>query len=458
MKQFIPQVGGHDLRLDDFVVMEQAYSEALIGVVSAFEPSGTCVLSGLVQSGTSTLTFTAGWVAFKGEVFKFDLQTLAFVFGGRLFLKILETVIVPSSPVPYEDTTNKNVHYERVMIIKYFNTSDGDVDGGNGIYFDTISWAGTFQKGFVIEWYPSFAGEENTVFDSTGLGIGRMRGWHVCNGILTPDLRGQFTFMPSVGMFNPAALLPNVVTGVGISTRTGAAARTILTSNLPAAPVTLTMNAHTHTTNAHTHTENPHDHYIKAQSKINRESFKIDEYDPVHRWTYFSPVHSNWSTAWHPDPPGFHSINWAANGAGAYGSCGEPNAGMPMLSWVIDVNTPFEDWTTNWAHAQQPQGFQLNAPGGYGTSGMSGGYPADLGHTWSPGNNTSYPDPASPMTTNGYEKNFGGKIISNTATINPATVTVNSATSTGSGVVNGGGLAFTTVPPGFSMIKILKIF
>ena len=139
MKQFIPQVGGHDLRLDDFVVMEQAYSEALEGVISALDPTGNCILSGVNMSGTTTISFTSGYVAFLGEVFSFAAQDLSYVFSSRLFLKVVETVITPSSPVPYEDTTIKNIHFERVMIMKYFNSVDGDINGVNGIYYDSIN-------------------------------------------------------------------------------------------------------------------------------------------------------------------------------------------------------------------------------------------------------------------------------------------------------------------------------
>lgn len=268
MKQFVPQTGGHHVHLDDFMLMQTAYSEAINGVITALEPSGTCILSGFNMT-TNPLTgysFSAGWCALFGEVFKYAGGSLNFVAippGGttpRLFIRIVESVIAPPSPIAYEDTLNKNVHFERVVIIKYFNAGQGDVDGVNGVYYDVIKWAATNQLGFVHEWVPMFSGEENIVFDQTGLGRYRMRGYAICNGLNnTPDLRGQFTYMPSVGVRNSGGLPGGVMTGVSAGQRIGNPTASILQANLPLYNLSITQTPHTHgaTQQAHGHQISP---------------------------------------------------------------------------------------------------------------------------------------------------------------------------------------------------------
>ena len=443
MKQFIPQVGGHDLRLDDFVVMEQAYSEALEGVISALDPTGNCILSGVNMSGTTTISFTSGYVAFLGEVFSFAAQDLSYVFSSRLFLKVVETVITPSSPVPYEDTTIKNIHFERVMIMKYFNSVDGDINGVNGIYYDSINWAGTFQKGMVIEWYPSYPGEENFVFDSTGLGKYRLRGYQVCNGNgVSPDLRGQFTFMPSVGMFNSSALLPNVIDGISISQRFGSKTRSILTTNLPTAPVNITIDQVTPTA-----VFIPPTYNLKAQSIVHRDFSAINSDDGQNYTTWQGHGHGaydEWVQPWHDNSP--------------WGSLTTYTGGnSPRVSWTVDVNTPFDDWLTSiqngsFDHSQQPAGFNSNTfefQNYYGWI-PNGPNANTSGHLNVAAGNAS--NATDPHTINGFEKIFTNKITSS-----GGSVTVNPFTPTGSGTIAGDGTPFITVPPGFSMIKLLRL-
>lgn len=254
MKRFSPQVGGHDLKLDDFVLMQTAYTESFRGLLSAVAHNGTAILQGVEMTssfGTSTLDFTAGWVGFNYEVFRVFFTSLPMLIvgggGSRPFLKIKETVMNPPSPVVYEDSVSKNVHYERIMIIKYFNSADGDINMVNGIYFDELPYHSAMQRGMVTEWYPTYFSEENDLFDSNGLGRKRMKGYAICNGLNnTPDLRGLFTIMPSVNMKNSAGLHSKAISGVAITNVIGKQDASILQANLPDYNLLVTDPGHRH--------------------------------------------------------------------------------------------------------------------------------------------------------------------------------------------------------------------
>lgn len=526
MKKFLPQLKGHNIRNDDMMLVQQACFEAIEGIINTFDPTGNgnCILSGLTYTtstlgSSTTYTFNAGYVALQGEVYVFPAQSIVLpTFSPPpLFLHVIETPISPSSPVPYADGTNKNVHFDRTAKVDGI-TAGGEIyfpmTGWNSIYLTDLAHANVVQKGLVMEFYPdpTYPGghEENAVFDNTGLGIGRMKGYAACNGLNgTPDLRGQFTFTPSAGtMFGASsaagALIANVIAGININTRTGSINNTILTNNLPTAPVTITMNPH-----HHSFTSNGHNHGIVAQSKISKDVSMDTEIDDTNHWSYYAPSNSNWVSMWHNQNLGLprfawatgsgytHGVNWINplmepgsppdgnnDGATGYFEATGP-AAMPHVSWVIDVNTPFDDWSTNGLHSQQPSGYQIgnvgNAKVGYDSthpagSGMTGGFPGDVGYSWSPSTNTSYPDPGvsttlmgatiggdpatgsgtynGELTTNGYQMLFNNKITDSTVS-----GTTDNATSTGTGIINNGGTqhSLIVIPPSFAMIKILRI-
>ena len=330
MKTFIPQTGGHDLRLDDFVFMQQGYTEALAGIISTFAPEGNCILSGMEESytyGVSLLgggvrpgyySYTPGYIAFKpyggeSEVFKFVTPTFTYSSGMytmppidgladvpgtphdvNRYLKIVDVSAgSPSDPVPYEDTTNKNVHFLRTMTMKWFEPGvdmpgvDGilysEIDETNAVYRSAaangaIPWTNTNRRGIIEEFYGYPFGEENLLFDAQGLGKYRMKGYAICNGsthnipnfgsYATPDLRGKFTLMPVAGMFSvttptspyvPNNWDPSTSSWSGPLTagvRLGIAAYNIIQDNLPAYTLpALNLAPHNHAlpTLAHTH-------------------------------------------------------------------------------------------------------------------------------------------------------------------------------------------------------------
>lgn len=263
MKKFLPQFGGHRLRLDDFDLMQDSYIEAFKAVIKSLG-SENLILNGLTESYSfGTYNYTAGWVSFLGEPFYVPAATLLpQVFGPglypRQFLKIVETVI-PPSPVNYKDTVNKNVHFDRTMVIKWYDATAGDQNLVNGIYLDELYRPGIIQPGIITEWQPMYSGEENVVWDGTGLGIKRMKGYALCNGLNgTPDYRGMHTFMASSNVKNSAALDSEAIVAAFNGYKVGTRYLNITKANLPNynLDVTITQDPHGHSTTENNHTHN----------------------------------------------------------------------------------------------------------------------------------------------------------------------------------------------------------
>lgn len=249
MKKFEPQTGGHRFRLDDLMLMQQAVIEALSGLVSALNPSQNCVISGVkasVITSSNTHSISGGFAAFQGEVFRVNAVDLAYDASKRLFLKVNEVILTPS-PVLYQDSNTKTVHFDRTLVVKYFNAGDGDQDGVNGMYYDNTGMGVTVPPGVVVEYYMVQGETINDVFDTSGLGKNKLKGWAMCNGLNgTPDLRGLFTVMPSAGVFNPAPLVSNAISGIGVSQSQGTQNVSILQNNLPNYNLTVNEQPHTH--------------------------------------------------------------------------------------------------------------------------------------------------------------------------------------------------------------------
>lgn len=350
MKRIIPQVGGHNFRLDDLVIMQQGYTESIAGIISALSPNGNCILSGVVETSERTLPdrtyqYTLGYVAFKPygqemEVFKFNNPTSISSTGividglsqvtigdpGTLrYLKIVEEIITPSSPVPYEDTLNKNVHFLRTMTMKYYDSSvdHPGIDGmifanpNNGSYNIGINYANTSQRGFIQEFYPFPIGEENNLFDSNGLGLYRMKGLAICNGkshiipglpmpFVTPDLRGKFKVMPSTII---GSTLSDVVAPAVTSARfdyatgiwdplnyltpgaiIGLSSYSILQNNIPNYNLNVTENNHIHALPNLTHSHAVIARKVGYSSNPDHDFFAVALGDSTHANGRYSTV------------------------------------------------------------------------------------------------------------------------------------------------------------------------
>jgi hypothetical protein len=204
-KFIVEQYGSKDvLKNDDFKLIEDSYQECFKSLLYSFDSTGNIILNGVEVSDDGVdVACTEGWVSWLGEIYKVEATTFPYSSGGQLFLK-LETTILNPSPTTYKNATIQNVHLDRKLVFKYYVTAD---IGEYLINFNRFVNLGV-PKGTVLDWF----GNVSALFDNSGLGVGKMGGYGICNGntytvgIVTqtvPDLRGLFvvgaTVVPNTG-------------------------------------------------------------------------------------------------------------------------------------------------------------------------------------------------------------------------------------------------------------------
>lgn len=248
MNLFSPKSGGHPLFLDDFTFIQSAYSEALAGLVSFVSPTGNSILSGIVvDTSGPNVTYTSGFVAIGGEIFKVDAGSFTNSFNPADQLYFLpQQTPVPPSPDTYEDLSLKNVHLQRRAILKYYNSG---TDSGGVLYILTLS----SQAGEIFDWVPPPGTNVSDFFDSSGLGINSKLGYGLCNGAGSRiDLRGFITAMatnvPNVGSPALSGQLSGITNNIG--DKQGIILKPILQANLPNINLPVTDPGHNHSGNA----------------------------------------------------------------------------------------------------------------------------------------------------------------------------------------------------------------
>ena len=96
MKSFEPKFGGHPARLDDLRLMQSAYFDGFKAFASLFDASLNIILSGAnITIGSGTVTCTAGYACWQGEVFEVEATSFAEV-SGNLYFKLIKTVVSPA--------------------------------------------------------------------------------------------------------------------------------------------------------------------------------------------------------------------------------------------------------------------------------------------------------------------------------------------------------------------------
>ncbi|MEO6303608.1 MAG: hypothetical protein ABIP51_10575, partial [Bacteroidia bacterium] len=234
MNKFLPQTGGHSLKLDEFQLMQNSYFEGFKALVNKFSSGGNVILDGLVidQTGVNVI-FTSGYIAIGSEILKVEAGSFPKSVDPSdiLYFKPIENVLAPS-PVTYEDTVSKNVHFERKAIFKYKESGDTD-----GVAYSAMSFPGSVIEGSVMPWYPPTGMLVTDYFDATGLGINSGKGYAICNGLNnTLDLRGMFipmaTNVPYSGGSTPLRIILDSVTA-NPATTGGRSLVTLDTTQIP---------------------------------------------------------------------------------------------------------------------------------------------------------------------------------------------------------------------------------
>src|SRR6187402_1698067 len=99
MNKFLPQTGGHSLKLDEFQLMQSAYFDGFKALVNKLVPNGNAVLDGIIIDTTGVnVVFTSGYISIAGEILKVDAGTFPKSTNPSdvLYFKPVETVIAPS--------------------------------------------------------------------------------------------------------------------------------------------------------------------------------------------------------------------------------------------------------------------------------------------------------------------------------------------------------------------------
>lgn len=190
MKKLITQTGGHPDRNEDILHIQNAYTEALNGIVGSLNDSQNTILVGCVVSGANN-SITAGYIYFNGEVFFVPTNVGgvgALGVGEALYFEVDSTTtenpatLATGYTVVYGDTLSKGVHFKRQANLVRASSS-------LGMPFASASYPRVIPYGGIIAW----SGAVATYFDGTGKGINGLQGWALCNGVNgTPNLRGQF--------------------------------------------------------------------------------------------------------------------------------------------------------------------------------------------------------------------------------------------------------------------------
>lgn len=254
MKKFLPQQGGHRIYNDDFITMQQGYEESLSDILKMFKRSHDDTplkMYGLEMTTSGSNTFvTPGCAYFKEEIFRVPLPfSFPSINYQNIFIKIKEEEIPNIDPIEYKDTSFRNlIHVDRILYAKDFDPLE-DFDAVNGFYLKNLTIYDSTPKGTFVDWLPENELDFINSFNSTGLGIGRMSGWAVCNGNNgTPDLRGQFTIMASNNMKSSNSLQSIAVGNLNYGVRTGSKSTNIILSkaNLPNYNLDIVDPGHSH--------------------------------------------------------------------------------------------------------------------------------------------------------------------------------------------------------------------
>lgn len=241
MNKFLPVIGGHDLKLDEFMLMQNSYLEGLKALILKLSPTGNAILKGFtVDTSGVDVIYTSGYVAIEGEIYSIAAGSFPKSVSPSdfLWLQIVETTITPSSPVTYEDTTSNVVHFRRVAVLKYKEITDED-----GIFYSELHTPGAVLEGAIIPWTVPAGSLITDYFDNTGKGINAAEGYAICNGLNnTIDLRGVFLAM-TTNAFSVASLRANL-NGVtnNAGTEGGSNVVTLTQAQIPLYSLALTVN------------------------------------------------------------------------------------------------------------------------------------------------------------------------------------------------------------------------
>ena len=107
----LTKTGGYPFTQDDLDYMQTGYREAFIGMAKAADDGSTPFsFSGCVVTGTTTLSITAGWFYYNGDLHRMPAQSVTPPGGQSVYVQILTN----STPLTFDDGSAPNVVIETV--------------------------------------------------------------------------------------------------------------------------------------------------------------------------------------------------------------------------------------------------------------------------------------------------------------------------------------------------------
>lgn len=194
MKNFQAYTGGHPLRLDNGLLMQAGYKEAILALARSFVPPSVTVAflqgAAISEDGGET-SITDGWMLVGGDVYRIPAKTV-----GVTGLNNLKLVLITDTPagypstVTYRDTGPQEVYKETVLDFRSTDDPDGE---GSPIELDTYVYRVAAKPKRTIEMFSPSDALSNYFDASSGIGKGDCLGYALCDGQDgRPDLRGRF--------------------------------------------------------------------------------------------------------------------------------------------------------------------------------------------------------------------------------------------------------------------------
>jgi len=120
MDKIINQSGGMPLKVTDFEFTHEVYKGAFEALINGLNGAANCVLSGLIESGSTTRTISAGYYYYGGEIYY--VPTASFTYDVAKSFYITQ-VISSADQRTFKNGTPYYCHQLRRYAISYATTS-----------------------------------------------------------------------------------------------------------------------------------------------------------------------------------------------------------------------------------------------------------------------------------------------------------------------------------------------
>jgi len=190
MKKLQLFTGGHKYRNDDIKIVQDGLIEALNGVCKSIGlNTNTFIMQGCTWTSFGpSITVNAGFIYHNGEIYPVDAHNCT-ITGNTLYW-VVETEVLPPSPVTYGDLSTHDCHIREKMVLYDLIVPPIGTYALESATRPFSKYVGIIPAAGVVIYSGSISN-----FDGSGLGLpgSTVEGWALCNGSNgTPNLKGKF--------------------------------------------------------------------------------------------------------------------------------------------------------------------------------------------------------------------------------------------------------------------------